>query len=240
MNILLVDDEPLALMRLRRLIESNELGNVIAEAKNGVQALEEAQKLAPDVILMDIQMPLMDGLEAAKHLAQWPTPPAVIFCTAYEEYALQAFDVQAVGYLLKPVRLENLKSVLSNLAKINKVQASALIEGSRRSHISAKTHQGLELVPIENIILFRSDHKYISVFHDNGETLIDESLKDLEEEFEKEFVRVHRNALVNVNSITGLDKLADGSMALKLNGFADSVPVSRRHVAAVRKLLKAL
>ncbi len=240
MNIILVDDEPLALMRLKRLIEGSELGSVIGEAKNGVQALELAQKLAPDVILMDIQMPLMDGLEAAKHLAQWDTPPAVIFCTAYDEYALQAFDVQAVGYLLKPVRLENLKSALSKLAKINKVQANALNEGHRRSHISAKTHQGLELVPIENIILFRADHKYISVFHSSGEILIDEPLKDLEEEFEKEFVRVHRNALVNVNNITGLDKLEDGSMALRLAGFDDLVPVSRRHVAAVRKLLKGL
>ena len=189
---------------------------------------------------MDIRMPVMDGLEAARHLADWQTPPAVIFCTAYDEFALQAFDVMAVGYLLKPVRLDDLKGALSKLNKINKAQAISLNKQNMRSHISVKTHQGMELVPVENVSLFRADHKYVSVFHTHGELLIDESLKELEEEFAEFFVRVHRNALVNIKGITGLHKVEDGGYALSLNGYGESVPVSRRHMAAVRKLLKGL
>jgi two-component system response regulator AlgR len=240
MNILIVDDESLARARLSRFIETANLGTVLGEAQNGIEAIAAVEKLGPDVVLMDIQMPGMDGIEAAQHLSQLDTPPAVIFTTAYDEYALQAFDVQAVGYLLKPVRAEDLKTALSKIKKLNKVQTKALQEGHRRSHISAKTHQGLELIPIENIVLFRADHKYISAFHKMGELLIDEPLKDLEEEFEGEFVRVHRNALVSVKSIVGFEKLDDGGYALRLNGFDELVPISRRHVAGVRKLVKGL
>jgi two-component system response regulator AlgR len=244
MNILLVDDEQLARARLQRFIENNELGQVVAQASNGLQAIEAVEQFRPDVVLLDIQMPVMDGLEAAQHLSQLDVPPAIIFTTAYDEYALQAFDVQAVGYLLKPIRQDDLKTALSKLNKLNKVQTQALTQDQCRSHISAKTHSGLELVPIENIILFRADHKYISVFYikgdSNGELLIDEPLKDLEEEFNGVFARVHRNALVNLKSIVGFEKQEDGGYALRLSGFDELVPISRRHVAGVRKLVKGL
>ena len=240
MKILVVDDESLARARLCRFIETAELGDVVCQAQNGIEAIKAVERFAPDVVLMDIQMPAMDGLEAAQHLSQLDTPPAIIFITAYDEYALQAFDVQAVGYLLKPVRLENLKAALSKLKKINKVQANAINNSPSRSHISAKTHQGLELIPIENVILFRADHKYISVFHKLGELLIDEPLKELEDEFPNEFIRVHRNALVAIKSISGFEKQDDGGYALRLTGFDESIPISRRHVTAVRKLVKAL
>ncbi len=240
MNIIIVDDEMLARSRLQRIIEKADLGNVIGQAEHGAQALALIEKLSPDVVLMDIQMPVMDGLEAARHLASWETPPAVIFCTAYDEYAIQAFDVSAVGYLLKPVRQDDLKAALGKLKKVNKVQALTLTKQQARSHISIKTHNGMELVPIENVQLFRADHKYVSVFHLYGELLIDDSLKELEDEFGEIFVRVHRNALVNTKSITGLEKQEDGSFSLRLNNIEESVPVSRRHMAAVRKLLKAL
>jgi two-component system response regulator AlgR len=240
MKILVVDDESLARARLCRFIETAELGDVVCQAQNGIEAIEAVEKFAPDVVLMDIQMPGMDGLEAAQHLSQLDTPPAIIFTTAYDEYALQAFDVQAVGYLLKPVRVDDLKTALSRLTKINKVQAHALNKSPRRSHISAKTHQGLELIPIENISLFRADHKYISVFHKLGELLIDEPLKELEDEFEGEFVRVHRNALVSIKAISGFEKVDDGGYALRLTGFDEAIPISRRHVAGIRKLVKGL
>lgn len=240
MNIFIVDDESLARSRLQRLIENNQLGKVIGEAENGISALKAIESCAPDVVLMDIQMPLMDGIETARHLSQWETPPAVIFCTAYDEYALQAFDVMAVGYLLKPVRLEDLQTALGKLGKLNKAHINSLNKQQSRSHISAKTHHGIELVPIEHVSLFRADHKYISVFHKNGETLIDEALKDLEEEFSELFIRVHRNALVNVKNISGLEKQEDGSFSLRLENFNDPIPVSRRHLAQVKKLLKGL
>lgn len=244
MNILLVDDEQLARARLQRFIENNELGEVVAQAENGLEAIEAVENFRPDVVLLDIQMPVMDGLETAQHLSQLEVPPAIIFTTAYDEYALKAFEVQAVGYLLKPIRQDDLKTALGKLNKLNKIQISALNQEQCRSHISAKTHNGLELIPIENILLFRADHKYISVFHSNGselgELLIDEPLKELEEEFEGIFVRVHRNSLVNLKTIIGFEKQDDGGYALKLNDFEELVPISRRHVAGVRKLVKGL
>ena len=240
MNVLIVDDEELARSRLQRFIESEQLGEVIALASNGVQAIEAVETFLPDVVLMDIQMPTMDGLEAARHLAQLETPPAIIFCTAYDEFAIEAFNVQAVGYLLKPVRKEELKAAFSRLDKINKAQSVALNKDACRSHISAKTHQGLELVAVENIVLFKAEQKYISVIHKNGEVLIDEPLKDLEEEFVDKFIRVHRNSLVRKTAIQGLEKCEDGSVALRLNGFKELVAISRRHLAEVRKLVKAL
>lgn len=240
MKVLIVDDEELARSRLQRFVETGQLGEVIALASNGVQAIEAVKKYLPDVVLMDIQMPTMDGLEAARHLAQLDTPPAIIFCTAYDEYAIEAFNVQAVGYLLKPVRQGDLKAAFSRLDKINKAQAQALNHEQSRTHISAKTHQGLELIPLEHVVLFRAEQKYISVIHQNGEVLIDEPLKELEEEFAEQFIRVHRNSLVRKTAITGFEKIEDGSFSLRLAGFKDLVPISRRHVAQVRKLLKAL
>ncbi|MFT7109516.1 MAG: two-component system response regulator AlgR [Psychrobacter glaciei] len=240
MKIIIVDDEPLARTRLIRFINNAQLGEVVSEAGNGIEAIQEIEKFAPDVVLMDIQMPAMNGLEAAQHISQLDTPPAIIFTTAFDEYAIQAFDVQAVGYLLKPVRLEELRNALSKLGKLNKVQAQSLNGNSCRSHISAKSHQGLELIPIENIILFRADQKYISVFHKLGELLIDESLKELEDEFEGVFVRVHRNALVAIKAISGFEKNDDGGYLLTLNGYDQQIAISRRHVAGVRKLIKGL
>ncbi|GAA6134593.1 LytTR family DNA-binding domain-containing protein [Oceaniserpentilla sp. 4NH20-0058] len=240
MKILIVDDEDLARSRLARFIEKAQLGEVIASVSNGVQAIEAVEKYLPDVVLLDIQMPVMDGLEAARHISQIETPPAIIFCTAYDEYALEAFNVQAGGYLLKPVRQDDLVTVFSKLKKINKVQAVALNTSERRTHISAKTHQGLQLIPIEHILLFKAEQKYISVIHKDGELLIDEPLKDLEEEFADDFIRVHRNSLVRKTAISGFEKNDDASFSLRLTGYDELVPISRRHVAPVRKLVKAL
>jgi two-component system response regulator AlgR len=240
MNVLIVDDEELARSRLQRFVETTELGRVIAVASNGKQAIEAVEKYMPDVVLMDIQMPTMDGLEAARHIAQFDTPPAIVFCTAYDEYAIEAFNVQAVGYLLKPVRLDDLKTAFSRLNKINKAQAVSLNAENSRTHISAKTHQGLELIPIEHVLLFRAEQKYISVIHQNGEVLVDEPLKELEEEFADKFIRVHRNSLVRKTVIVGFEKIEDGSFSLRLNGHDELVPISRRHVAEVRKLIKIL
>jgi two-component system, LytTR family, response regulator AlgR len=240
MNLLIVDDEPLARSRLKRLAEQVAGCMVLGEAGNGREAVELVERLAPDVVLMDIQMPLMDGLEAARHIAELETPPAVIFCTAYDEYALDAFNVQAVGYLLKPVRAEQLAAALQKLHKVNRVQARQLQQGERRSHISARTHQGLVLLPVEQVRFFQSDQKYVSVIHPGGELLIEDSLKELEEEFSTTFIRVHRNALVALRYVLALEKDTDGSQWLVLEGVQPRVQISRRHLADVRKVLKHL
>ncbi len=241
MKVLIVDDEQLARDRLGRMLKDMEGIDLSGEAVNGMDALRRCESDAPDLVLLDIRMPGMDGLEAARHMMQLDEPPAVVFCTAYEEHAIEAFKVQAVGYLLKPVRKNDLATVLSNAKRTNKAQLAALAEseGTRRTHISARTHRGIELVPIEDVRCLQADQKYVTVKHTGGELLIDEPLRDLELEFGDLFVRVHRNALVAVRYIEGLDRDAEGGYRIRI---ADTEPIeiSRRHVAAVRRFVKAL
>ena len=242
MRVLVVDDEALARDRLRRMLEAEGQHQVAGEASNGVQALQLCQTLRPELVLLDIRMPGMDGLETARHLAQLAEPPAVIFCTAYEEHAVAAFELQAVGYLLKPVRREKLMAVLAQARKLNRAQLSALREAGdgRRSHIAAPTHRGMELIPVEDIRYFQADQKYVTVRTGQGEIIVDETLRDLEEEFTQALIRVHRNALVARHFIAGLVKQADGQMAVRLDGVPELVTVSRRHLPGLRKLMKTL
>lgn len=248
MKILIVDDEQLARDRTRRMLEKVGGYEVAGEAANGMEAVTKADELGVDVVLMDIRMPGMDGLEAAGHIAKMEQAPAVIFCTAYGEYALNAFEVQAVGYLLKPVRQEALADALEKARSLNKVQLASLSselsdsEDNKpsRSHISAKTRRGIELVPIDNICYFMADHKYVTVRHGSGEVLIDDTLKELETEFDNRFVRIHRNALVAIRYIEGLEREEQGVFQVRLKGLEERLTVSRRHVAGLRKLMQSL
>ena len=249
MKVLIVDDEPLARNRLVRLVTQQSGFEVIAEAGNGQQAIEACQQHSPDVVLMDIRMPVMDGLQAARQIAEAEQPPAVIFCTAYNDYALQAFEAQAVDYLLKPVNRDKLGEALAKASRLNRVQLQALKEqeGSavpeQRNHISAKTSRGIELVPLESVRYFLADHKYVTVFYlQEGqlrEVLIDEPLKELEVELSESFTRIHRNALVSIHHIQGLEKTAQATL-IKLDGVKHGPQVSRRHLPELRKLLQAL
>ena len=242
MKIMIVDDEQLARDRLSRMISGFDGHEVVGEAGNGIEAVKLASSVAPEVVLLDIRMPGMDGLEAARHFEAFEEPPAVIFCTAYEEHAVEAFDLQAVGYLLKPVRKENLEGALGKAQRINKAQLAALAEEQppRRTHISARTRKGIELIPVDDVRYFQADQKYVTVRHGDGEIIIDETLRELEEEFAELFVRVHRNAIVASRHIIGLERLADGHYQIRLKGVDETVDISRRHVAAVRKFVKAL
>jgi len=252
MKVLIVDDEPLARTRMSRLLEQLNEYTVVAEAQNGEQAIHFYEQHKPDVILMDIRMPVMDGLSAARHIADFDEPPAVIFCTAYDEYALEAFDANAVDYLLKPVNREKLSLALGKAKRLNKVQLSALAESTSqaqgdttglRTHICAKSSRGMELVPLESVRYFLADQKYVTVYHVNdgvaSETLIDDSLKELEQEFSEQFVRVHRNALVAKAHIQGLERSEEGAK-VKLAGLDSGPQVSRRHMPAIRKMLQRL
>lgn len=242
MRVLIVDDEQLARDRLARMIGGFAHHEVIGEAANGVEAVKVASTMQADVVLMDIRMPGMDGLEAARHMVEFEEPPAVIFCTAYEEHAVEAFDLQAVGYLLKPVRRETLESALGKAQRVNKAQLAALAEEQppRRTHISARTRKGIELIPVDDVRYFQADQKYVTVRHSGGEIIIDETLKELEEEFGERFVRVHRNALVASRYIIGLDRQPDGHYQIRLRDVEEPVDISRRHVASVRKYVKSL
>ena len=241
MRILLVDDEALARDRLRRLLR-DDVHEVVGEAANGAEALAVAEQTFPDLVLLDIRMPGMDGLETARHFLQLEEPPAVVFCTAYEEHAVQAFDLQAVGYLLKPVRKEKLLEAIEKTSKVNKAQLAALsgVDQTRRTHISARTHKGLELIQISDIKYFQADQKYVTVRFTDGEVIVDETLRELEDEFEDLLVRVHRNALVAKRQIDGLVKDGLGQVAVRIKGVEESIAISRRHLPSVRKIIRTL
>ena len=242
MRILIVDDESLARDRIKRiLLEQNE-HEVLGEASNGQKALQKIEALHPDVVLLDIRMPGIDGLEVARHLVGMDEPPAVIFTTAYDEYALEAFKVHAVDYLLKPVRPERLSEALQKALKPNKVQWKSLNrkeDGTpkARTHISSRTRRGIVLVPISDIYYFRAEHKYVTVRHKEGEVLIEDTLKELETEFGERFLRVYRNCLVSMEHIQALEKNSSGQPCIRLRGVEETLDVSRRHVAKVRQIM---
>ena len=246
MNVLIVDDEAPARDRLRQLLEEDEAHTVVGEAENGKQALELAAELSPDVVLMDIRMPGLSGIETAHHLNTFENPPAVIFATAYDEYAIEAFEASAIGYVLKPVRRERLdqalelarrlsNNVLGDVAKISGISV-------RREHVCTRSQGELKLIPVSDVQYFLADQKYVNVFHVNGQDLIDDSLKALEEEFTDVFVRIHRGALVAVSSIESLRKTEDGRTQIALRGGGTDVDegliVSRRHLTDVKRRLK--
>lgn len=242
MKILVVDDEPPARMRLTALVGDVEGGSVVGEAGNGPEALRLATELAPDIVLLDIRMPGMDGLEVARHLAAMDTPPAVIFTTAYDSHALAAFDAQAVDYLLKPIRRERLAQALERARSPTRAQLAELQdrrpEGSAaRTHLSATLHGELRLVPVESVRFLRAEHKYVTVYFPGGELIVDESLSALEEEFAEHFLRVHRNTLVAPAYVRGMVRDGDGPQQLVIDGVDERVAVSRRLAAGVRKSL---
>lgn len=253
LRVLLVDDEPLARQRLARLLTEHENFQVIAEAGNGQAALDWLRQHKADVVLLDIQMPGLTGLEVAEQLMGFLTAneprPAIIFCTAYDEYALNAFKVEAVDYLLKPIRKEDLSKALQKALRWVDQQPNAQVENisekTVRTHISARTHQGLQLIPINSIYSFQADQKYIAVKYEVSEShfnevLIDEPLKMLEEEFEQAFVRIHRNALVAKDKIVRLETVDSSVHLLHLKGMEEGMCVSRRHLPGVRKLMREL
>lgn len=243
MDILICDDEPLAVERLSRLV--TQLGHqVVATAHHGQQAIDYVHQFEPDVVLLDINMPEMDGLTCAQHLTDIDPMPAVVFCTAYDEHALNAFQSQAKGYLLKPIAKVELEQVLENLTKLTQAQMSNLEkkenmeEKSQRQQIAAKTYRGLELIPIENIYYFLADQKYVMVRHRNGSVLIDETLKDLELEFANRFIRIHRNALISLDYLGGLELVASGQYQVRCRELDEKLAVSRRHLPMLRERIQ--
>jgi two-component system response regulator AlgR len=230
LRVLIVDDEPPARERLRSLLAELDDVEVVGEAANGHEALRETHDRAPDVVLLDVRMPGMDGIEAARHLNVLDEPPAVIFTTAYDQYAVDAFDAHAVGYLLKPVRKEQLATSLARAGRLTRAQLQKLAAGeeARRTHIAARHREGLRLIPLEEVQYFLADQKYTTVRHVNGEDLIEDSLRLLESEFGAAFVRIHRNALVSVKYLERIERNADGQYYVRLRGCAAPLQVSRR------------
>jgi two-component system response regulator AlgR len=244
MKVLVVDDEPLARERLAALLAAIDGIEVVGSAGNGREALEAAARVQPDVILLDIRMPVMDGLEVARHLGALETPPGVIFCTAFEDHALAAFEANAIDYLVKPVRSERLRSALAKAQRWSGANAHTLeraVEpGRRRTHLCARVRGSLVLVPVADIDYLLAEDKYVVVHHARGEVLIEEPLKTLEDEFGDRFVRIHRNCLVALAKLAGLTRTPDGRLLANIDGVTAALEVSRRNLPALRKLVKTL
>jgi two-component system response regulator AlgR len=238
--VLVVDDEPLARERLSHLVEELPEVELAGVASSGEEALLLAGRLKPEVVLLDIRMPGMDGLEVAHHLARLPEPPAVIFTTAFEQHALAAFDAQAAGYLMKPVRPERLREALDRARRPTRAQLARIAEGAAgpRTRIAVRARDELKLIPVESILCFIAEQKYTTLRHSGGEELIEESLKSLEEEFAGRFVRVHRNSLAAIAHVEGVERDADGHQVVRLKG-GGTLAVSRRLAADVARTLSA-
>jgi len=247
LKILLVDDEPLARDRLRTLLSdiSVQLATeVVGEAGNGLAALEFLRQHPVDVVLADIRMPAMDGIELAGHLGAFEKPPAVIFTTAYDNYAVQAFDLNAVDYLLKPVRTQRLLTALQKVPASTSADTALLnglgreLRGSGRTHLSCHERGRLLLVPVSEILYFKADLKYVSARTVEREFLLDDALTRLETEFADRFIRLHRAVLVAKSALAGFEKAAsedaDAYGWALLRGVPEKLPVSRRQWAAAK------
>lgn len=240
MKILLVDDEALARERLRRLLGKLRPDATVLEAASGDDALAVLAQQEPSLLLLDIRMPGMDGMAVAAQLDRLPQAPAVIFCTAYDEYALEALQHQAVSYLLKPVREVELARALAAAGRVNRVQLAALAgsDAPGRSQVSSQGHRGLETLAIAQVRCFIAEQKYVTAIAPGRQLLLQDALKDLERELETDFIRVHRNALVAVTHIQRLRRESDGTWWVELDGVATRPQVSRRHLAEVKARLQ--
>jgi two-component system, LytTR family, response regulator AlgR len=239
LTLLIADDETPARNRLRDLLGDIENIEIVAEAKNGKEAIELAQAFKPDVLLLDIRMPLMDGIEAAQHAQKLEPKPHIIFTTAFDAYAMKAFDLNAIDYLLKPIRLERLQTAINKAHALKPTQMDALKPLQKmRGHLSVHERGRVLLVPIESIIYLRAELKYVTVRTVEREYLIEESLTNLEAEFGERFVRLHRNCIVARQAISGYEKRqieGDSQWVALLKGVSDTVTISRRQQHLVKK-----
>lgn len=247
LRIAVTDDEAPARSRLKDLLEdvSEMLPlELLVEAENGRRLLDLIEKQPVDVVLMDIRMPEMDGLETAQHLHKLDEPPHVIFTTAYDDYAISAFELHAIDYLVKPIRLRRLHDALARTRSITRVSLDVLNEVApdSRTHLSAQERGKVLLVPVSDIRYLRAELKYVTIRTADREILLEESLSRLEEEFTDRFVRIHRNCLVAKEYIEAFEKeAADGSDArwvVRVRDVDETLAVSRRQQHIVRQLGK--
>ncbi|MGH8454297.1 MAG: LytR/AlgR family response regulator transcription factor [Nevskiales bacterium] len=244
MKLIIVDDEPLARERLRRLLAEQPGWTVAGEAGSGAQALALIASVQPDLVLLDIHMAGMDGLQVARQLAEMTAPPAIIFTTAFAEHALAAFDAAAVGYLLKPIRRDKLVEALARARRPTRAQLRAMAQATQQGapdsgFISAHTREGQVRVPVGEVLYFLADQKYTSVRHLRGELVIDESLDSLEQRLGSGFLRIHRKALVQSRFIEKLERGFDLQHHVCLRDTNTRLPVSHRKLPEVRRLLAA-
>ena len=242
-RILIADDEAPARSRLRDLLDECRAQFALAivdEARNGREVLDVVNREKIDIVLLDIRMPEMDGMEAARHLAGMAQPPAIIFTTAFDTYAIKAFEVNAIDYLLKPIRMERLLAALRKThagAPVTRASLDAAANLPRR-HLSVHERGKIHLVALTEVLYLRAELKYVTVKTDEREYIVEESLTHLEEEFGSAFVRIHRNCLVARAAVGGFEKSAgdsDSGWAVVIKATGERLPVSRRQQHVVKE-----
>ena len=243
LTVFVVDDEAPARNRLKDLLSDCSVQfplQLVGEAGNGREALDRLAETPAEVVLMDIRMPQMDGIELARHLNKLERPPVIIFTTAYDAYAIQAFEQHAIDYLLKPIRLGRLFDALSRARDAVPIRTEVLREltPEPRSNLSTHERGRVLLIPIEQVLYLRAELKYVTVRTAEREYLIEESLTALEKEYAARFVRIHRNCLVARNAIAGFEKggeEGESGWLMKLKGLDEKLPISRRQLTVVKE-----
>jgi two-component system, LytTR family, response regulator AlgR len=247
-NLLIADDEAPARIRLTQLlgdISTDFPHRIIGEARTGREVIDAVNTGTVSIVLLDIRMPVVDGIEAAQHLVRLAAPPAIIFTTAYDEYAVKAFELNAIDYLMKPVREERLLAALRKAGH----QTSLSLRGADnlalaqspvrfRRHLSSHERGRISLIPIDDILFLRAEQKYVTVRTAQREYLVEDSLAKLEEEFSHRFVRIHRNCLVARDAIGGFERSQqedESGWMLIVKGIGERLPVSRRQAHIVRE-----
>ena len=241
-RLFLVDDEAAARKRLRDLLgdcQAQLPSTIVGEAGSGKEAIEKISAESVDVALIDIRMPGMDGLTLARHLAQLPTPPAIVFITAHNEHAISAFEVGAIDCLLKPVKLPRLVEALARTHRLSHKQQEALAElAPPRQELTICDRGRVWLVPVQDILYLRAELKYVTVRTAEKEYVLNEPLTKLEQELGREFIRIHRNCLVNRKHLLGFEQIKDGEESLwvaRLQGWEEPLPVSRRQSHVIKE-----
>lgn len=235
MRVVIADDEPLARARLRALLSEQPGMTLVGEVADGEQLLALCRQQAVDVVLLDVAMPGLDGVQTARRLLQLRPPPAVVFCTAYDHYALPAFDAAAVDYLLKPVRPERLAMALQRATVMLAGRTPVVAASAGRDHLYVRRRGTLRLIALDRVRYLQADEKYVVIHHADGEDLIEQSLKALEEAFPDRLLRIHRNCLVARAELSELRRDADGRVWALLRSVASPLEVSRRCLSGLRE-----
>ena len=243
LTVFIVDDEAPARNRLKEKLADCAVQfplQLVGEAANGQEALDKLAEEPAEVVLVDIRMPQMDGIELAGHLHKLEHPPLIIFTTAYDAYAIQAFEQRAIDYLLKPIRLGRLFDALSRARDMVPIRTEVLREltPEARSNLSAHERGKVLLIPIDQVLYLRAELKYVTVRTAEREYLIEESLMALEKEYATRFVRIHRNCLVARDAIIGFERGGDegeSGWLMRVKGLEEKLPISRRQMGIVKE-----
>jgi two-component system response regulator AlgR len=234
LNILVVDDEPLAVERLCELLQEIPNCHVIGKAANSEKAWQVINTLNPDLVLLDIAMPGESGLQLAARIQTLESPPLVVFCTAYDEYALKAFDAHAIDYLLKPIRRERLLESVERASRLKQVAQTI----AHKQFVTASVGGVLRRIALADIFYLHAEEKYTVVHHRDGEHILDQTLKDLEHNFPGQFIRIHRNCLVKQEQVNRVRRDTEGHVWAILNDVAIPLEVSRRCASELKEWFK--